>query len=82
VVVFNDELFNYKILNEDLFIKYNKNENGKYDLVSYNFDSSIQSLNGNFKNYIITNKCRKEPTFSYDISKTKKIDLTTYKFTQ
>ena len=82
VVVFNDELFKYKILNEDLFIKYNKNENGKYDLISYNFDSSIQSLNGNFKNYIITNKCRKEPTFSYDISNTKKIDLTTYKFTK
>ncbi len=82
VVVFNDELFKYKILNEDIFIKYNKNENGKYDLVSYNFDSSIQSLNGSFKNYVIINKCRKEPTFSYDISNTKKIDLTTYKFTK
>lgn len=82
VVVFNDELFKYKILNEDVFIKYNKNENGKYVLVSYNFDSSIQSLNGSFKNHIITNKCRKEPTFSYDVSKAKKIDLTTYKFVQ
>jgi hypothetical protein len=82
VVVFNGELYKYKILNEDIFIKYNKNENGKYDLVSYNFDSSIQSLNGNFKNHVITNKCRKEPTLSYDISNIKKIDLTTYKFLQ
>jgi hypothetical protein len=78
-VVLNEEILKYKILNEEIFIKYNKNENGKYDLVSYNFDSTIQSLNGNFKNYVFINKCRIEPTLNFDNSKAKKIDLTTYK---
>jgi len=81
-VVLNNELLKYKILNEEIFIKYSKNENGKYDLVSYNYDSSFHSLNGNFKGYAFLNKCRIEPTLYFDISKTKKIDLTTYKFTK
>lgn len=81
-VVLDNELLKYKILNEEIFIKYNKNENGKYDLVSYNYDSSFHSLNGNFKGYAFLNKCRLEPTLYFDISKTKKIDLTTYKFIQ
>jgi hypothetical protein len=67
------------MLNEEIFIKYNKNEKGKYDLVSYNFDSTLQSLNGDIKNYIFYNKCRIEPTLNFDNSHTKKIDLTTYK---
>lgn len=78
-VVHNEEVLKYKILNEGIFIKYNKNEKGKYDLVSYNFDSTLQSLNGDIKNYIFFNKCRIEPTSNFDNSHTKKIDLTTYK---
>lgn len=78
-VLLNEELLKYKILNEEIFIKYNKNEIGKYDLVSFNFDSTLQSLNGDYKNYVFINKCRIEPTLNFDNSKTKKIDLTTYK---
>jgi hypothetical protein len=78
-VVLNEELLKYKILNEEIFIKYNKSEIGKYDLVSYNFDSTLQALNGDFKNYVFINKCRIEPTLTFDNSKIKKIDLTTYK---
>lgn len=81
-VLLDDELLKYKIFNEEIFIKYNKNENGKYDLVTYKYDSSLQSLNGNFKNYVFLNKCRIEPTLYFDNSKSKKIDLTTYKFIQ
>lgn len=81
-VLLDDQLLKYKILNEEIFIKYNKNESGKYDLVSYNYDSSLQSLNGNFKGYVFLNKCRIEPTLYFDNSKSKKIDLTTYKFIQ
>lgn len=81
-VLLDDELLKYKILNEEIFIKYNKNESGLYDLVSYNYDSSLQSLNGYFKGYVFLNKCRIEPTLYFDNSKSKKIDLTTYKFIQ
>jgi len=82
VVVFNDEILKYKILKEEIFIKYSKNIDGKYELITYNFDSWLQALNGNFKGYVFKNKCRKEPTLYFDSSKTKKIDLTTYKFTE
>ena len=79
---FKDKIINFKVINEESFIKYTKNENGKYELLNYSFDSQLQVLDGYFKKSIFTNKCRKEPTFSYDISNIKKIDLTTYKFTQ
>ncbi len=78
-VVIKDNIINFKILNEESFIKYNKNESGKYELVTYRFDSQLQVLDGYFKNSIFTNKCRKEPTLSFDFSKIKKIDLATYK---
>ncbi|MFD2908297.1 hypothetical protein ACFSX9_06070 [Flavobacterium ardleyense] len=78
-LVLNDKIINYKILNEESFIKHNKNENNKYELVTYRFDSQLKSLDGYFKGSIITNKYRKEPTFAFDASKAKKIDLTTYK---
>lgn len=81
-VVFDDEILKYKILKEEIFIKFDKNIKGKYELVSYNFDSWIEALNGDFKGYVFKNKCRKEPTLYFDSSKTKKIDLTTYKFVQ
>lgn len=77
-LVFNEKIINYKILNEESFIKNNKNENGKYELVTYRFDSQIQSIDGFFKGSIIKNKFRKEPTFPFDTSKTKKIDLSSY----
>ena len=78
-VVLNNKLLKYKILNEEIFIKYNKNKNGKYELVTCNFDSSLESLNGFFKGHLVTNKCRKEPTLPFDNSNAKRIDLTTYK---
>ena len=81
-VLFDKELLQYKIFNEEIFIKYIKNENGKYDMVSYNFDNSFEALNGNFKGSVFINKCRIEPTLYFDNSKMSKIDLTTYKFIQ
>lgn len=78
-VIFKNNIINFRILNEESFIKYNKNENGKYELVTYKFDSELLTLDGYFKDSIFTNKCRKETTFTFDDSKTKKIDLSTYK---
>lgn len=78
-LVLNDKIINYKILYEESFIKHDKNENNKYELVTYRFDSQLKTLDGYFKGSVITNKCRKEPTFAFDASKTKKIDLSTYK---
>ena len=77
-VVFNSNIINYRILNEECFIKYHKNENGKYELVTYNFDSELLTLDGFFKNSKIKNKCRKESTYPFEITDTKKIDLSTY----
>jgi hypothetical protein len=78
-LVFKNKIINFKIIHEESFIKYNKNENGKYELVNYSFDSQLEVLDGSFKNSIFINKCRKEPTLPFDASKMKKIDLLTYK---
>ena len=81
-LIFKDKIINFKILNEESFTKYSKNINGKYELVTYRFDSQLQILDGYFKGSVFTNKCRKEPTLLFDFSNTKKIDLLTYKFIQ
>lgn len=78
-ILFKDDIINFRILNEESFIKYRKNENGKYELITYKFDSQLLTLDGYFKGIIFTNKCRKEPTFSFDYNNIKKIDLSTYK---
>jgi len=78
-IIFRDKIINFKILFEESFIKYTKNENGKYELVTYSFDSQLQILDGTFKGNIFKNICRKEPTIPFDASTTKKFDLLTYK---
>ena len=76
----NGKIINFKILNEESFIKYFKNSKGKYELISYSFDSELHVLDGYFKNSIFTNKCRKEPTNPFNAPNLKKINLLTYKF--
>jgi hypothetical protein len=78
-IIFKDKIINFKILFEESFIKYSKNENGKYELVTYSFDSQFQILDGTFKDKIFKNTCRKEPTLPFEASKTEKFDLLTYK---
>lgn len=81
-LVFNDQIINFQTLSETSYIKYNKNEAGSYDLVNYAFDCKLKVLNGDFKDKIFINTCRKEVTPPFDGSKSVSFDVITYKVNQ
>ncbi|WP_298151563.1 hypothetical protein [Flavobacterium sp.] len=74
----HDEILNFQILNESSYIRYEKNENGNYDLVKYAYDCGLKALNGHFKNAVFVNKCRKEPTPDFDASSCVLFNVMTY----
>lgn len=76
---YNDEIINYEIVTENSFIKYKKNEQGKYDLVLYAFNSELKALTGDFKGETFINKCRKESTLDFNMENGLPINLSTYK---
>lgn len=76
---FNNEIINYEVITENSFIKYKKNEQGKYDLVLYAFNSELKALTGDFKGQTFINKCRKESTLDFEMEKGFPINLSTYK---
>lgn len=78
-LVFNDQIINFQAISETSYIKYEKNIDGSYDLVKYAFDCELKVLNGNLKDKIFINKCRKEVTPPFDGSKSVFFDVITYK---
>lgn len=78
-VPFQDRILNYQILNEKCLILYTKNEEKRYDLVTFNYNIKFKSLDKSFKNEIFENKCIKEPTNAVNNNKNlKKINFTTF----
>lgn len=77
--VFNDKILNYNIKNEDSFVKYQKNLEGKYDLINYVYNIEFVSLNGELKGRTFINKYRKEKTLNFEDSNLYKINLSYYK---
>jgi hypothetical protein len=78
-LVLDNEILNFQIVNENSYIKYDKDKNGNYELVKYAYDCELKILNGYFKNKILINKCRKELTPYFDTSSTVLFDVSTYK---
>lgn len=76
---YNNEIISYEVVTENSFIKYAKNEQGKYDLVLYAFNSELKALSGDFKGQTFINKCRKESTLDFEMEKGFPINLSTYK---
>jgi hypothetical protein len=78
-VPFQDKILNYQILNEKCLIIHTKNDEKRYDLVTFNYSVKFKSLDKNFKNEIFENKCIKEPTNAVNSNKNlKKINFTTF----
>ena len=79
-VVFKDEILNFKIINEESFVKYIKNEDNEYELIKYSYDIEFNSINGKFKDAKFINKYRKETTNPFNNDKLFKLNTATYKF--
>lgn len=78
--IIDDKVIKFRILNEESFIKYNKNANNEYFFVKYDYDSELTVLNGSLKGKIFTNKCRKEITPVFDTTLSVQFNISTYKF--
>lgn len=71
-----DKFFSYQILNENCLIQYNKNEEGRYDLITFNYKVNFISKDKALKNEVFEVTSIKEPTTNISIyNKLKKINL-------
>ena len=79
-VINDNKILKYNIFNEAVFIKYAKNTDLKYVLITYQFTSVMAAQNGDFKDSKISHNYRIEPTSNFDTSRLKEIDFVTLKF--
>lgn len=74
--VINNKFYSYQIINENTLIQYKKNNENKYDLITYNHKVKFTSQDKTLKNEIFEVVCIKEPTTNIsDASNLKKLNL-------
>lgn len=71
-----DKFFSYQILNEKCLIQYEKNEEGRYDLITFNYKVNFISTDKTLKNEVFEVISIKEPSANIsNYNKLKKINL-------